>query len=176
MTRALVVASLAAVLAGCATTTTPPSAPAPAFDAAAAVASVRAAGAAVATEVDVQPLQDPLVADLRELARSEERAGRLDAAAVALDRALTERADDPALLQERAELALLQRRADAAADLATRAHTLGPKVGPLCRRALETLVQVERIRAASGDAAASARATQHAAARDACTVKPPPRY
>jgi predicted Zn-dependent protease len=162
-------------LAGCATTA-PPRAAAPAFDAAAMVAAVRAAGASVATEVEVQPLQDPLVADLREQARRSEQAGDLAGATAALDRALAERPDDPALLQERAELALLQHRADAAFELARRSHTNGPAVGPLCRRSLELMVQVERLHASAGDAAASARADAFARQRDACTLKPPPRY
>ncbi|WP_133500529.1 hypothetical protein [Cognatilysobacter terrigena] len=167
--------ALVLALSGCATAP-PPAPPAPTFDAAAVVGAIRAAGAAVATEVEVQPLQDPLVADLREQARRDEQAGRIADAATALDRALAERPQDPALLQERAELAVLERRVDAAFDLAQRSHSLGPAVGPLCRRALETLVQVERIRATAGDAAATARATAFAQQRDACTVKPPPRY
>lgn len=163
------------MLAGCATTAPPP-APRPAFDAVAMVAAVRAAGAAVATEVEVQPLQDPRVADLRDQARREEQAGRLADAASSLDRALAERPQDPMLLHERAELALLQRNPDAAFDFSRRAQAAGPSVGPLCRRSLEMLVQIERLHAASGDAAANARAESLARQRDACTVKPPPRY
>lgn len=163
------------LLAGCASA--PPPAPqAPPFDAVATVAGVRAAGEPVATEVEVQPLQDPLVADLREQARRDERAGRLADAASALDRALAERPQDPMLLQERAEIALLERRVDAAFDFARRARDSGPRVGPLCRRSLETLVRIEGLRAASGDAAASERAAAFAKQRDACTLKPPPRY
>ena len=173
MKRITAVAVLA--LAGCATTAPPP-ARAPAFDAAALVAAVRAAGQGVATEVEVQPLQDPGVADLREQARRDEQAGRVADAAVALDRALTERPEDPALLQERAELALLERRPDAAFEFARRSHAAGPAVGPLCRRSLELLVQVERLRASTGDATAATRADAFARERDACTLKPPPRY
>ncbi|HEY4561033.1 MAG TPA: tetratricopeptide repeat protein [Lysobacter sp.] len=173
MKRVLSVA-LTLVLAGCATS--PTQSPAPAFDAAAAVATIRAAGAELLTELDVQPLQDPLVADLREQARSDEQAGRFDDAAAALDRALAERPDDPAVLQERAELALLKRQPDAAFDFAQRARRVGPTVGPLCRRSVETLLQVERIRAQMGDDTATARADALASERDACTVKPPPRY
>lgn len=164
----------ALVLAGCATTPAP--APAPAFDAGAAVAAIRAAGAALHTELDVQPLQDAAVADLREQAASDERAGRLDAAAAALDRALVEQPGDPRLLQERAEIAMLQHRPDEAAALARRAHAAGPRLGPLCRRSLETIVQVERIRASSGDAAGPAAVEAAVRERDACTLKPPPRY
>jgi hypothetical protein len=172
MKRIACVALLA--LAGCATAPLP--APAPSFDAAAIVASVRAAGESLPTEVEVQPLQDPLVSDLREQARRDEQAGRLAQSAAALDRALAERPHDPALLQERAELALLERNVDAAFDFARRSHAAGPAVGPLCRRSLELLVQAERLRAASGDAGAASRADGYARQRDACTLKPPPRY
>jgi hypothetical protein len=163
------------LLAGCATAP-PPKAPAPSFNAIAIVAGVRAAGNAVATEVEVQPLQDPLVADLREQARRDEQAGRLAEAAAALDRALAERPQDPTLLQERAEVALLERNVDAAFDFARRARVSGPTVGPLCRRSLEMLVQVEALREAAGDAGARAHVTELAKQRDACTLKPPPRY
>ncbi|GAB1594432.1 hypothetical protein [Lysobacter claricitrinus] len=168
-------AALLVTLAGCASAP-PPAPPAPSYNAAAIVAGVRAAGATVATEVEVQPLQDPLVADLREQARRDEQAGRIADAAAVLDRALAERPQDPALLQERAELALLERHVDAAFDFAQRARAAGPTVGPLCRRTLEMLVQVEGLREASGDAGAGARVVALAKQRDACTVKPPPRY
>ena len=163
------------LLTGCASA--PPSAPpAPSFDAAAIVAGVRQAGQAVATEVEVQPLQDALVADLREQAQRDEQAGRLANAAAALDRALAERPDDPTLLQERAEVALLERHVDAAFDFARRAQASGPTVGPLCRRTLEMLVQVEGLREAAGDAGAGERVKALATRRDACTLRPPPRY
>lgn len=175
MSRALAVAGLGLALAGCATVA-PPGPPARAFDAGLAVAAIRAAGTALPTELDVQPLRDPLVVDLREQAARAEAAGRLDEAAAALDRALAERPDDPATLQARAEVALLQQRPDAADDFARRAHAAGPRVGPACRRALETQVQVARIRAAAGDTAAAARVDALVRERDACTVQPPPRY
>jgi predicted Zn-dependent protease len=167
--------AVALLLAGCASA--PPPAPqAPSFNAAAIVAGVRAAGNAVATEVEVQPLQDPLVADLRHQAQRDEQAGRLADAASALDRALAERPQDPTLLQERAEIALLQRDVDAAAEFARRAQAAGPSVGPLCRRSLEMQVQVEGLREAAGDAGTGQRVMALASQRDACTLKPPPRY
>jgi hypothetical protein len=171
-------AAAALLLAGCATmpSTGPVVAPAPSFDAAAMVAGVRAVGAAGATEVDVQPLQDALVADLREQARRDEQAGRLADAAAVLDRALAERPQDPTLLQERAEVALLQREVESAAGFARRAHAAGPTVGPLCRRSLEMLLRIEGLHAAAGDSGAGARSTALATQRDACTLKPPPRY
>ncbi|AXK71078.1 hypothetical protein DWG18_01435 [Lysobacter sp. TY2-98] len=173
MKRASLIAVL--MLVGCATAP-PPAPPAPSYDAAAIVAGVRASGKPVATEVEVHPPQDPLVADLRQQAQRDEQAGRIAEAAAALDRALAERPQDPAVLQERAEVALLERHIDAAFDFARRAHAAGPTVGPLCRRTLEMLVQVEGLRGAAGDAGAGPRAMDFAKQRDACTVKPPPRY
>jgi hypothetical protein len=171
-------AAVALLLGGCATapSTRPVVAPAPSFDAPALVAAVRAAGTAGATEVDVQPLQDALVVDLRDQARRDEQAGRLSDAASALDRALAERPQDPTLLQERAEVALLQLDVEAAAGFARRAHAAGPTVGPLCRRSLEMLLRIEGLHVAAGGDGAGARATALAAQRDACTLKPPPRY
>lgn len=166
---------LVLVLAGCASGP-PPAPPAPSYNAAAIVTGVRAAGVPVATEVEVQPLQDPFVADLREQARRDELAGRIMEAAASLDRALTERPQDPMVLQERAEVALLERHIDAAFDFAQRARVAGPTVGPLCRRTREMLVQIEGLREAAGDAAAAQRVMDFAKQRDACTVKPPPRY
>lgn len=163
------------VLAGCAT---PPRA-APAVvevDTAAALAAVRAAGRVEAVELDVRPLADPQVRDLREQAAADEAAGRVDAAAAALDAALALSPGDPALLQERGELALLQARWAQALDFARRSHAAGPGVGPLCRRQHELQVQVALAEALQGDAAAPARADAARRARDACTVTPPPRY
>lgn len=160
-------------LAGCATT--PVVAPV-AVDTHAALAAVRAAGAARADELEVRPLADPQVVDLREQAAAHERAGRTDAAFAAIDEALRLSPDDPALLQERAELALLMGRLEAAAADARRSHGIGPRVGPLCRRQQELLAQVALAQAAQGDAAAPARAVAAREAREACTVTPPPRY
>lgn len=173
MMRTVCVA-LVLLLAGCATAPVPT--PAPMFDLRAAVQAVRAAGEAESTELDVQPLRDPEVGDLREQAVAHEAAGRLDAAARALDEALRIGPLDPVVLQERAELALLQGRLADALDHASRSHAAGPRVGPLCRRQHEVRVQVALAEAAAGDAAAPARAEAARRDRAACTVAPAPRY
>lgn len=151
-----------AMLSAC--TTTPPTPPAPAFDAGAA-----------STELDVQPIRDPQVEDLRENAVRLERAGRYAEAAAALDQALQINPDDPALLQERAEAALLNKQFDAAERYAQQALERGSKVGPLCRRHWETIAQVRQARPhpldVPGAGVADARRE-----RDACTVSAPPRY
>jgi tetratricopeptide (TPR) repeat protein len=172
--KSAVVLLAAAVLAGCASV--PPSAPAVPVDTAAAVATVRAAGRVGDTELEVRPLADPGVADLREQAVAHEAAGRREQALAALDEALALSPGDPALLQERAELALLTGEWEQALDFARRSHLAGPGVGPLCRRQHELQVQVALAQALQGDAMASARADVARRARDACTVTPPPRY
>src|SRR5262245_33010577 len=95
------------LLAACAAT--PPTRTEPAFDPATLVKAIRASGAASATELDVQPLRDPQVEDLRQQAVQFEQRQQYREAADVLDRAIAINAEDPALLQDRAELALLQR-------------------------------------------------------------------
>ncbi len=172
---ALAATGLAALLAACATATPEPAVPA--FDTAAAVRAVRAAGEADAKELSVQPLRDPQVEDLRQDAAALEARGMVQGAADALDRALAITPDDPALLQERAEVALLLGDTATAAQLATRAFDLGSQVGPLCRRHWETLAQVRLATPVPAEGAPVAASVEEARERrDACTVAPPPRF
>jgi tetratricopeptide (TPR) repeat protein len=168
----------------------PPKSTAPSFDPAALVATIRASGAASSTELDVQPLRDPQIEDLRQQATQLEQKHMYRGAADLLDRAMTINAQDPALLQERAELALLLRDPDEAQQLAKRAIDLGSTTGPLCRRHWETLLQAALLRANDrvirrgeseaeaikrvGDAAAEVR--QARVQREACTVAAPDRF
>lgn len=105
------------------------------------VAEIRGAGAFEKGELDIQPLRDPMVEDLRVQATQFESARRYPDAAAALDKALGIAPQDPALLQERAEVAVLQKDLDKAATLARDAYALGGKVGPLCRRHWATIRQ-----------------------------------
>lgn len=164
------------LLAGCGTVTpTAEAPPRPTFDALAAVAAVRAAGNASAGELDVQPLRDPEVEDLRQQSSALEAKGMFRAAADVLDQALAINADDPALLQERAEAALLLQQLSDAERLAQRAFAAGSQVGPLCRRHWETVAQA---RAGLADPAApvSVDASDARRRRDACTVAAPERF
>lgn len=171
-------------------TTTPAEVAAPAFDATVIVATIRASGAAGASELDVQPLRDMQVEDLRQQAVQLERKHMYQGAADLLDRAMAINAEDPGLLQERAELALLLRDPAQAAQLAQRAIALGSTTGPLCRRHWETLLQTAVLRAKDrvirrGESEAQARKRVRDAAaetfkaraqRDACTVAAPERF
>jgi len=162
-----------ATLAACSTTPPPP--PAPSIDGAAAVTAIRAAGGAASTELDVQPIRDPQVDDLREDAERFEKAGQYEQAIASLDQALQLNPDDPALLQERAEAALLVKDLAGAERFAKLGIERGSKVGPLCRRHWETIAQVRQARPVPlevpGETVADARRE-----RDACTIAAPVRY
>jgi hypothetical protein len=139
MSRHLVLYACAALLAAC--SSAPPietwRGPSPEE----LVAEIRAAGASAPSELDVQPLRDPMVEDLRVQAAQFERQQRYPDAAAALDKALGISPEDPALLQERAEVAVLQKDLGKAGTLARNAYALGAKVGPLCRRHWATIRQ-----------------------------------
>jgi len=160
------------------------------------VSEIRAAGAAMPGELDVQPLRDPMVEDLRVRAARAERTQRYAEAAADLDKALALSPDDPGLLQERAEAAVLEKDLAKAEALARRAFGLGAKVGPLCRRHWMTirqslaqhqsrLMQQQAAGHMKGEVLArweqdmAKVATDLELARrdqDGCTVSPPPRY
>ncbi len=163
---------------------------APTYDAAAIVKAIRNAGAASASELEVQPLRDPQVEDLRQQATQLEAKRMYRGAADLLDRALKLNTSDPALLQERAELAFLLRDPAQAQQLAKQAIELGSTTGPLCRRHWETRLQAALLRANDrivrrGESEAQATAGVGAAAaevrdartrREACTVAAPNRF
>lgn len=128
------------------------------------LAAIDAAAGVDDTELDVQPLRDPQVGDLRERAARARAAGDAASAAASLDQALQIAPDDPAVLQERAEAALLQGGYAQAGGLARRAYEIGSRVGPLCRRHWAT---IEQAALAAGQAADAAAAR---AQIEACTV------
>lgn len=134
------------------------------------VAHIRATAGDGEGELEVRPLRDSQVEDLRERAVRLQAQGYHREAAAALDQAMALVPDDPALLQERAEAALLLGDFRKAGELADRALALGSGVGPLCRRHRATQEQVGLVR---GDAAAAAEAR---AAIEACRVAPPQRW
>lgn len=133
-----------------------------------ALAQVRAAGV-IGNELEVRPLRDPQVEDLRGAAMRAEERGDFAGAQAILTQALLVTPDDPELLQWQAELALVGHNWAQAEQWATRSYAKGPQLGGLCRRNWTTL----RITAqARGDGAAAARAQQRVGV---CTVAPPTR-
>lgn len=132
------------------------------------VATVRAAGVA-GDELDVQPLRDPQVDDLRAQAEALEARGKYKPALAALNQALAITPGDPELLQRKAELALQVRAWPDAERFASASYDAGPRLGGLCRRNWTT-VQLARER--RGDAPGAALARKQV---DSCTVAPPVR-
>ena len=121
-------------------------------------------------ELNVQPLRDSTVEDLRQQAGRLLQQGHHRDAAAALDQAIALVPDDPALLQERAEAAILLSDFAGADELAARAQALGSGVGPLCRRHWATR---EQVRLVQGDAAGAGAAKE---AMAVCRVARPPRW
>ena len=158
------------LLAGCVASTprAPLSTPLPQVPGTVLLKQVRDAGQ-LGVELDVQPLRDPQVEDLRARARQAEARADYAAAEADIVRALALSPDDPALLQWRAELALVRRDFATASEAARRAFDTGAKVGGLCRRHWTTLLVAAEAR---GDAAAATEARTQSAA---CKVAPPVR-
>ncbi|HEX5305748.1 MAG TPA: tetratricopeptide repeat protein [Dyella sp.] len=156
--RRLTPVPLALLIAGCALFAEPPP-PAPERSARPSydlVAAIRAAGEREQSIISVNPLRDPAVTALQDGAQADERAGRYAEAAAKLDQALTLSPDSPDLLQDRAEIAVRLRDFSRAEKLAHQSWSLGPKLGPLCARNWQTIVEM-RLQAGDSAGAASAR-------------------
>ena len=134
-----------------------------------AVAAIRAAGAGMDSAVQVQPLRDPAIEGLLKQAHAAEAAGNFNAAADAAKRAIQLAPDAPDIIQYQAEVeAGLGNWKDAEA-LAIKSFTLGPKVGSLCARNWQTVVEA---RIAFKDPATEAQAKDRL---KECRVAPPVR-
>ena len=131
------------------------------------VAEIRAEAARLPSNVDVMPLRDAAVDDLRAKALAAEQARQYAAAEANLTAALAIVPEDPALWQWRAEIALADRRFVDAAAHATHSAELGPKVGDLCVR---NWLTVAAVRQEAKDAAGAASARAQA---QACPVPAP---
>jgi len=128
-------------IAGCSLFSRAPEAASPAPPEHDPVAAIRAAGADDDSIIDVKPLRDPAVAALIDQAQRDEQSGAYAAAAAALDQALKITPDAPDLLQERAEIAVRMKDFVTAEKLAHKSWSLGPRVGPLCARNWQTIVE-----------------------------------
>ncbi|MGB5852207.1 MAG: tetratricopeptide repeat protein, partial [Rhodanobacter sp.] len=120
------------------------------------VAAIRAAGAHDDSVIDVKPLRDPAVDALMAQADRDEQGGNYAAAAAALDQALQISPDAPDLLQDRAEIAIRLKNFARAEKLAHKSWSLGPRLGPLCARNWQTIVET-RLQANDKVGAATAR-------------------
>jgi len=114
------------------------------------VGAIRAAGDREKSIIDVNPLRDPSVAALQDAAQHDEQTGKYADAAGKLDQAIRLSPNSPDLLQERAEIAVRLRDFAAAEKLSHQSWSLGPKLGPLCARNWQTVVEM---RLQAGDVA-----------------------
>ena len=156
-------AAAAIALAGC----SEPSAPArsaqkpdrPAVDPQTSVAGIRAAGAQFDSSVEVHPLRDAAVEGLLKQAHEAEAQAQPAQALASVRKALAIAPDAPDILQYQAELLIETGDWRQGAASAQKSYELGPKVGSLCVRNLETLIQA---RTTLGDAAGAAQAREQA--------------
>jgi hypothetical protein len=162
----------ACLLLGACTQPAPPAKAAqkPDRDPTAAVTAIRAAGAKLESAVEVKPLRDPAVDGLLKQAHDLEAQSQPAQALDAVRKAEKVAGNAPDIIQYEAELLIETRDWKQAAASAQRSYDLGPKVGALCARNLQTLVET---RAAQGDSAGSEQARQQLAA---CNVPAPARY
>lgn len=145
------------LLAGCGMfATTPPPAPQPPLPTYDQVTAIRAAGDREKSIIAVNPLRDPGIGALQDAAQRDEQAGKYADAATTLDQALKLSPDSPDLLQERAEMAVRLKDFSAAEKLAHKSWSLGPRLGPLCARNWQTIVEM-RLQARDHAGAETAR-------------------
>ncbi|TLY52782.1 MAG: tetratricopeptide repeat protein [Gammaproteobacteria bacterium] len=139
-------------------------------DPSAAVAAIRAAGAKLESSVEVKPLRDPAVDGLLKQARDFEAQSQPAQALDAVRHAEKIAANAPDIIQYEAELLIETRDWKSAAAAAHKSFELGPKVGALCARNQQTLVETYTM---LGDAAGATQARTQLAA---CNVPAPARY
>ncbi len=123
------------------------------------VGAIRAAGMSMGKDssVQVQPLRDPAIDGYLSQAHAAETAKDFAAAAAAIASALKLAPDAPDILQYEAEIEVLRGHWKEAEAIAIKSFTLGPKVGSLCARNWQTVVEA---RLAMNDAPTVAQAKQ----------------
>ncbi len=144
-------------LAGCAQTGAPVDAT-PALVAptpAAAVQAIRAAGAGLDSAVQVEPLRDPAIDGFLTRAQAAEKTGDIADAVEAADKALQLADDAPDILQYLAELETARGAWIKAEQHAVKSFRTGPRVGSLCARNWQTVIEA---RTAMNDAPTVAQA------------------
>jgi tetratricopeptide (TPR) repeat protein len=133
------------------------------------VAAIRAAGARDSSVVEIAPLRSPAIDNSIIAAHNAENAGDISMAISNADAALKLAPDAPDILQYRAELAVRAKDYATAEADARRSYELGPRLGGLCARNWQTILEIEQLK---GDTAAVENAR---AARAKCHVDGPVR-
>ncbi|MEO7064659.1 MAG: tetratricopeptide repeat protein, partial [Dokdonella sp.] len=159
MKYSIAICSIVAALAlGACTQSAPPTSvvkPIAKVDPANAVRTIRAAGAGVDSAVQVHPLRDPAIDGFLKKANEAEARNDIAAAIDAANKALKLAPDAPEIVQYLAELEVARGDWSKADQLAMKSFALGPKVGGLCARNWQTVIEA---RTALGDAATVAQA------------------
>ena len=155
------------LLAACAQTGAPVASNAPPpLDRGAALRAIRDAGHGLDSAVQVQPLRDAAIDGYAQQSREAEARNDYAAAALAMDKALRLAPDAPDLLQSRAEIDIAQGDFAQAEKNAMKSFSLGPKVGGICAKNWQTVVEA---RTGMNDAATARQAMQRV---KECRVKP----
>jgi hypothetical protein len=134
-----------------------------------AIAAIRGAGAKFDSSVEVHPLRDPAVEGLLKQAHDLEAQSLPAQALDFVRKALKISGSAPDILQYEAELLIATGDWKSGAAVAQQSYDLGPKVGALCARNLQTLVEA---RGALGDDAGAELARQQLSS---CRVPAPVR-
>jgi hypothetical protein len=164
-------ATAAALLSACSQPSPPAStAQRPDHDPQTAVTTIRAAGAQFDSSVEVHPLRDAAVEGLLKQAHDAETQAQPAQALISVRKALSIAPQAPDILQYEAELLIETGDWKSAAATAQKSYDLGPKIGALCARNVETLVEARTI---LGDTAGAAAARQQASG---CKVPAAVRY
>lgn len=98
------------------------------------VGEIRAEAENAPSAVQVLPLANPAVEDLRRSAARLEQNGEFDAAKSKIEHALLLEPQDPTLWQTLAELSLQRQAWNEAEQQAQKAYELGPRLGAICVR------------------------------------------
>jgi tetratricopeptide (TPR) repeat protein len=110
------------------------------------VAAIRAAGTHDSSVVEIAPLRNPSIDGFLDEAHAAEHAGNIPQAIARTDDALSLAPDAPDILQYRAELAVRAKDYDTAESDARRSYELGPKLGGLCARNWQTVMEIEQLK------------------------------
>jgi predicted Zn-dependent protease len=131
----------ALVLAACSQPPAPPQAVVKP-DTSSALSNIRAAGSQFNSSVEVHPLRDPAVDGLVDQAHKLEAQQQTAPALEKVGAALKIAPNSPDLLQYQAELFVETNDWNGAMASAQKSYELGPKVGALCAKNLQTLIEV----------------------------------
>jgi len=110
-----------------------------------AIAAIRSAGADSGSAVEVQPLRDPAVEGWLKEAHELEIKGKFAEAVTATQRALSLATGAPDILQYQAELEFQRQRYEESEKLANNSYENGPKLGSLCARNWQTIIEIRSL-------------------------------